>query len=68
MIISTALVISCFQEMDSVENGSSSHETVEKDVTLPLPDAFLDFLEENGLDPSIYAMANSTPRYIRYQN
>nr|CAD1832093.1 unnamed protein product [Ananas comosus var. bracteatus] len=51
--------------MDSVENGLSSHETVEQDVTLPLPDAFLDFLEENGLDPSIYSMANSTPRYIR---
>ncbi|KAK6924496.1 SAM-dependent methyltransferase RsmB/NOP2-type [Dillenia turbinata] len=35
---------------------------------LPLPDEFLDFLKENGLDPSIYAMADSTPRYIRYSN
>lgn len=33
--------------------------------SLPLPVEFLDFLKENGLDPSIYAMANSIPRYIR---
>lgn len=33
--------------------------------SLPLPAAFLDFLEENGLDPSIYAMADTIPRYIR---
>ncbi|KAH7577220.1 hypothetical protein JRO89_XS01G0223300 [Xanthoceras sorbifolium] len=32
---------------------------------LPLPDAFLEFLQENGLDPSIYAAIDSTPRYIR---
>ncbi|KAK2661516.1 hypothetical protein Ddye_000090 [Dipteronia dyeriana] len=32
---------------------------------LHLPDAFLDFLQENGLDPSIYAAVDSTPRYIR---
>ncbi|CAN6563353.1 unnamed protein product [Malus baccata var. baccata] len=30
-----------------------------------LPDAFLDFLKENGLDPSIYLESQSTPRYIR---
>ncbi|XP_009379387.1 rRNA (cytosine-C(5))-methyltransferase NOP2C isoform X1 [Pyrus x bretschneideri] len=30
-----------------------------------LPDAFLDFLKENGLDPSIYYESQSTPRYIR---
>ncbi|TQD73189.1 hypothetical protein C1H46_041277 [Malus baccata] len=30
-----------------------------------LPDAFLDFLKENGLDPSIYSENQSTPRYIR---
>ncbi|KAM1587791.1 hypothetical protein ACFX1X_027225 [Malus domestica] len=30
-----------------------------------LPDAFLDFLKENGLDPSIYSESQSTPRYIR---
>ncbi|KAK6141220.1 hypothetical protein DH2020_025017 [Rehmannia glutinosa] len=31
----------------------------------PLPEAFLDFLNKNGLDPSIYVSAHSTPRYIR---
>ncbi|KAK7376113.1 hypothetical protein VNO78_34966 [Psophocarpus tetragonolobus] len=31
----------------------------------PLPDAFLRFLEANGLDPSIYTAIDSTPRYIR---
>uniref|UniRef100_K7MC89 Uncharacterized protein n=1 Tax=Glycine max TaxID=3847 RepID=K7MC89_SOYBN len=30
----------------------------------PLPDAFLQFLETNGLDPSIYTAIDSTPRYI----
>ncbi|XP_009614513.1 rRNA (cytosine-C(5))-methyltransferase NOP2C [Nicotiana tabacum] len=33
--------------------------------TSPLPDAFLDFLKQNGLDPSIYTTSDSTPRYIR---
>ncbi|KAJ0097297.1 hypothetical protein Patl1_29096 [Pistacia atlantica] len=32
---------------------------------LPLPDAFLEFLRENGLDPLIYTAADSIPRYIR---
>lgn len=32
---------------------------------LPFPDAFLQFLEENGIDPSIYAATDSTPRYVR---
>ncbi|GER55292.1 ribosomal RNA small subunit methyltransferase [Striga asiatica] len=32
---------------------------------LPLPESFLDFLNKNGLDPSIYATSRSTPRYIR---
>ncbi|KAG8662821.1 uncharacterized protein LOC110602005 isoform X2 [Manihot esculenta] len=31
---------------------------------LPLPEAFLDFLQANGLDASIY-IASDTPRYIR---
>ncbi|KAJ0980731.1 hypothetical protein J5N97_008986 [Dioscorea zingiberensis] len=31
----------------------------------PLPRAFLDFLEENGLDPSIYSKGDTIPRYIR---
>ncbi|KAL7143666.1 hypothetical protein ABFS83_08G207300 [Erythranthe nasuta] len=32
---------------------------------LQLPEAFLDFLNQNGLDPSIYIGSHSTPRYIR---
>ncbi|KAL1567317.1 hypothetical protein AAHA92_02807 [Salvia divinorum] len=31
----------------------------------PLPESFLEFLNQNGLDPSIYAASQSTPRYIR---
>ncbi|XP_062102712.1 rRNA (cytosine-C(5))-methyltransferase NOP2C isoform X2 [Humulus lupulus] len=31
----------------------------------PLPDAFVNFLDANGLDPSIYSASDSTPRYIR---
>ncbi|XP_047968920.1 uncharacterized protein LOC125212724 isoform X2 [Salvia hispanica] len=32
---------------------------------VPLPESFLEFLHQNGLDPSIYAASHSTPRYIR---
>uniref|UniRef100_A0A2P2JLV6 Multisite-specific tRNA:cytosine-C5-methyltransferase trm4b n=1 Tax=Rhizophora mucronata TaxID=61149 RepID=A0A2P2JLV6_RHIMU len=32
---------------------------------LPLPNSFVEFLEANGLDPSIYTTIHSTPRYIR---
>ncbi|XAR73767.1 16S rRNA (cytosine(967)-C(5))-methyltransferase [Bertholletia excelsa] len=32
---------------------------------LPLPEAFLNFLKENGLDPAIYTTNDQTPRYIR---
>ncbi|XP_071711171.1 rRNA (cytosine-C(5))-methyltransferase NOP2C [Rutidosis leptorrhynchoides] len=32
---------------------------------LPLPDAFLQFLNDNGIDPSIYTHGDCTPRYIR---
>ncbi|XP_057544790.1 uncharacterized protein LOC130823965 isoform X2 [Amaranthus tricolor] len=32
---------------------------------LPLPEAFIKFLEENGLDPSIYTSTDTLPRYIR---
>ncbi|KAH9621932.1 hypothetical protein KSS87_022211 [Heliosperma pusillum] len=31
----------------------------------PLPDAFINFLNNNGLDPSIYTSADTLPRYIR---
>ncbi|PIA29875.1 hypothetical protein AQUCO_05800153v1 [Aquilegia coerulea] len=36
-------------------------------ASLPLPEAFIEFLNQNGLDPSIYnsTIAQSTPRYIR---
>ncbi|PNX60865.1 S-adenosyl-L-methionine-dependent methyltransferase domain-containing protein, partial [Trifolium pratense] len=34
-------------------------------ATASLPDAFLHFLESNGIDPSIYTSIDSTPRYIR---
>ncbi|KAG5560747.1 hypothetical protein RHGRI_003926 [Rhododendron griersonianum] len=39
---------------------------VELPNNLPLPDAFLDFLNENGLDPSIYSNTDPTSHYIRY--
>ncbi|GAB2224434.1 hypothetical protein Droror1_Dr00005193 [Drosera rotundifolia] len=32
---------------------------------LPLPEPFISFLNENGLDPSIYTACYSLPRYIR---
>ncbi|KAM4118423.1 hypothetical protein ACB094_02G201300 [Castanea mollissima] len=38
---------------------------MEESSKLALPDAFLDFLKVNGLDPSIYTASDSTPRYIR---
>ncbi|GFY88026.1 S-adenosyl-L-methionine-dependent methyltransferases superfamily protein [Actinidia rufa] len=37
---------------------------VEAPSNLPLPDEFLEFLNENGLDPSIYSN-DPTPRYVR---
>lgn len=39
---------------------------VESPSNLPLPDAFLNFLNENGLDPSVYTNRDPTPRYVRY--
>lgn len=38
---------------------------MEETSKLQLPDAFVDFLNENGVDPSIYNATDSTPRYIR---
>ncbi|KAJ7944155.1 S-adenosyl-L-methionine-dependent methyltransferase superfamily protein [Quillaja saponaria] len=32
---------------------------------LPLPEAFLVFLEANGLDPVLHTAIDSTPRYMR---
>ncbi|KAM6541520.1 hypothetical protein CsatB_005967 [Cannabis sativa] len=37
----------------------------ERTSNSPLPDAFVDFLDANGLDPSIYSASDLTPRYIR---
>ncbi|XP_058098501.1 uncharacterized protein LOC131243283 isoform X2 [Magnolia sinica] len=51
--------------MGSIENGSSLLNQTEAHPSLPLPDAFLDFLKENGVDPSIYSASDSIPRYIR---
>uniref|UniRef100_A0A7N0V4D5 SAM-dependent MTase RsmB/NOP-type domain-containing protein n=1 Tax=Kalanchoe fedtschenkoi TaxID=63787 RepID=A0A7N0V4D5_KALFE len=38
---------------------------MEEATELPLPDAYLKFLKDSGIDPSIYTAAESTPRYIR---
>uniref|UniRef100_A0A164W0Y7 SAM-dependent MTase RsmB/NOP-type domain-containing protein n=1 Tax=Daucus carota subsp. sativus TaxID=79200 RepID=A0A164W0Y7_DAUCS len=38
---------------------------VKESSNVELPQAFIDFLKKNGLDPSIYTAADSTPRYIR---
>ncbi|GMP27128.1 hypothetical protein CsSME_00003259 [Camellia sinensis var. sinensis] len=38
---------------------------IEAAPNLPLPDAFIHFLNENGLDPSIYTTSDLTPRYVR---
>ncbi|XP_050230468.1 uncharacterized protein LOC126679471 [Mercurialis annua] len=38
---------------------------MEQISNLQLPQAFLEFLESNGLDPSIYSAIDTTPRYIR---
>eukprot|EP01018_Ginkgo_biloba_P030675 Gb_05652 [translate_table: standard] len=37
----------------------------EASQALPLPTAFLDFLSNNGVDPSVYSAAQTLPRYIR---
>ncbi|KAJ7564239.1 hypothetical protein O6H91_02G008800 [Diphasiastrum complanatum] len=34
---------------------------------LPLPEAFLKFLKQNQIDPSVYKAAQSLPRYIRFK-
>lgn len=32
----------------------------------PLPQVFLQFLQQNGIDPAVYDDAHNLPRYIRY--
>lgn len=39
---------------------------MEENSKLPLPEAFLNFLKVNGIDPSIYTASDTVPRYIRY--
>ncbi|XP_073008836.1 uncharacterized protein [Typha latifolia] len=51
--------------MASLENDLSAQEKEELNGSLPLPAAFISFLDENGLDPSIYSLADTIPRYIR---
>lgn len=38
---------------------------VKQSSSMELPEAFIDFLNKNGLDPSIYTATDSTPRFIR---
>ncbi|CAL0313114.1 unnamed protein product [Lupinus luteus] len=40
---------------------------MEDATKLPLPEAFLNFLHSNGIDPSIYTAIDSTPRFIRFK-
>ncbi|CAM0910901.1 unnamed protein product [Alopecurus aequalis] len=51
--------------MDSSEISPSDRNEEQPPASLPLPAAFLEFLGENGLDPMLYSMADTIPRYIR---
>lgn len=51
----------CGMDTDLVDGSTLLVES----VALPLPDPFVKFLNENGLDPSIYSAADSIPRYLR---
>ncbi|KAK3120959.1 hypothetical protein QOZ80_8BG0644000 [Eleusine coracana subsp. coracana] len=53
------------EEADSSESSVSDRKEEQQEASLPLPAAFLEFLSENGLDPAVYSMAASIPRYIR---
>jgi hypothetical protein len=53
--------------MDRPEGSVSGCDGDQQTATLPLPAAFLDFLSENGLDPAVYSMAATIPRYIRWE-
>lgn len=48
-----------------VQFHQDSSKGMEATSNLPLPDAFLQFLHENGIDPAIYTSGDFTPRYIR---
>ncbi|KAK3122656.1 hypothetical protein QOZ80_8AG0616440 [Eleusine coracana subsp. coracana] len=53
------------EEANSSEISVSDRKEGQQEASLPLPAAFLEFLSENGLDPAVYSMAASIPRYIR---
>lgn len=53
------------EEVDSSESSVSVRKEEQEEASLPLSAAFLEFLSENGLDPAVYSMAASIPRYIR---
>ncbi|XP_024977443.1 uncharacterized protein LOC112515058 [Cynara cardunculus var. scolymus] len=48
-----------------VQLHHDSSKGAEATSNLPLPDAFLQFLNQNGIDPAIYTAGDFTPRYIR---
>jgi hypothetical protein len=54
------------EELDHPEGSVSDRGGERQTASLPLPAAFLEFLNENGLDPAVYSMAATIPRYIRY--
>ena len=53
------------EEPDCPEGSASDRGGERQAASLPLPASFLEFLSENGLDPAVYSMAATIPRYIR---
>ncbi|XP_066330504.1 uncharacterized protein [Miscanthus floridulus] len=53
------------EEPDCPEGSASDRGGERQTASLPLPASFLEFLSENGLDPAVYSMAATIPRYIR---
>jgi hypothetical protein len=53
------------EDLDPSASSVSERTEEQQEASLPLPAAFLEFLSENGLDPAVYSMAASIPRYIR---
>uniref|UniRef100_A0A804RCV3 SAM-dependent MTase RsmB/NOP-type domain-containing protein n=1 Tax=Zea mays TaxID=4577 RepID=A0A804RCV3_MAIZE len=56
------------EEPDCPEGSVPDRGGERRTASLPLPAAFLEFLSENGLDPAVYSMAATIPRYIRELN
>ncbi|TVU43479.1 hypothetical protein EJB05_09954, partial [Eragrostis curvula] len=69
--ISAPLILKFFvgqtdpRRMEEADSSESSASDQQQKASLPLPAAFLEFLSENGLDPAVYSMASTIPRYIR---